>query len=63
MSLRLMSRPAAVVLINGDGWEQLLNEYKDSGLFRHTFNSVVKFQEALCSLVLANPANMELGSL
>ena len=49
-----------VVVVNRQGWEQLLNEYNDSGLFSKTYNTVWQFEEALLSLEMHNPANLVL---
>ena len=46
-------------MISGDGWELLFNAYKDGGLFDTTHNTVVQLEEAISSLVIQNPANLE----
>ena len=51
-----------VVVVNGNGWAQLVNEYAASGLFETSFDTVARLETALSRLVVQTPANLLLNA-
>ena len=51
-----------VVVVNGNGWAQLVNEYAASGLFDTSFDTVARLEAAMSRLVVQTLANLLLNA-